>query len=175
MFHKIGTFPRHEIYGNLYIFHNSPNLFVIEALAHDSGKRAHRGALCRATPCNPNTIDPRWNYPRIYRKLLPNGGRGEGEATGNVYFFTGIIREGQIRKRGQNLFVAILFNSRGIDRSVERGREGGRGIVCSLYLLGSNRPVSISRSGALRSILRGRGGRGSVGSIVKKEGMGFQE
>lgn len=54
---------------------------------------------------------------------MPNGGRGEGEATGNVYFFTGIIREGQIRKRGQNLFVAILFNSRGIDRSVEGGRE----------------------------------------------------
>lgn len=41
------------------------------------------------------------------------------------------------KKTGQNLFVAILFNSRGIDRSVEGGRE--RGIVCSLYLLGSNR------------------------------------
>lgn len=98
---------------------------------------------------------------------MPNGGRGE--ATGNVYFFTGIIREGQIRKRGQNLFVAILFNSRGIDRSVEGGREGGRGIVCSLYLLGSNRPVSISRSGALRSILRGRGREG-IGWIDREKG-----
>lgn len=81
-----------------FIFHNSPNLFVIEALAHDSGKRAHRGALCRATPCNPNTIDPRWNYPRIYRKLLPNGGRGGGNR--QCLFFHGNYKGRANKKTG---------------------------------------------------------------------------
>lgn len=102
---------------------------------------------------------------------MPDGGRGE--ATGNVYFFTGIIREGQIRKRGQNLFVAILFNSRGIDRSVEGGRERYRLLFIFARFKQAGFDLEIGRVKIDTS--RERGGRGSVGSIVKKEGMGFQE
>lgn len=105
---------------------------------------------------------------------MPNGGRGE--ATGNVYFFTGIIREGQIRKRGQNLFVAILFNSRGIDRSVEGGREGGRERYRLLFIFARFKQAGFDLEiGRVKIDTSREGGRGSVGSIVKKEGMGFQE
>lgn len=105
-------------------------------------------------PIIPIQSIPRWNYPRICRRNFCPTGRGRG-GWGNrqCLFFHGIIREGQIRKRGK-ISSWLSYLTRG--GSIDRWREGGRGVSFALYICSvqtGRRRVSISRSGALRSIL----------------------